>query len=80
MIAALAENPDVAPTITRLHYDVGGPLDGRGLALAVRADSLLLAASLGAGEKAKLAYFEVDSTRLGLGDSSADARDPHSDQ
>jgi len=65
VIAALTDELAVPPTITRLRFEVGSPLDDRGLALAVRGDSLLLAASLGAGEDAKITYLEVDSARLG---------------
>jgi len=81
VVAALAEGPNDAPNLTRLRFDVGGPSDGGGLSLAVRGDSLLLAASLGgAGKDAKLSYLELDSTLLASGDTSnAGARDPHSD-
>jgi hypothetical protein len=76
VIAALAEDPAVAPTITRLSFDVGGPLAGGGLSLAARGDSLLLAASLGVvGQDAKISYLELDSTRL-LRDSDSRAPRP----
>lgn len=54
------------PILSHFRFDMGGAASDltRSLALAVRGDTLLVAAQLGGSRVPALTYIEIDTTRL----------------